>query len=177
MSFIAWLNQQYEERGLLKWAAFVFELVAALALFGLMVLTCADVVGRYFLHRPVPGATELTEMGLAVVVFSAMPVVTWRGGQIVVDLVDGFLPHAVIRGLVWLSTIIVASSLYFVALRVWELGARNLRRGIVSDFLHIPTAYVIQYIAVLSWITAVGLILYTVLGAFLRRPTNTGANP
>lgn len=168
MSFIAWLNRHYEERGPLKWLAFVFELAAAAALFGLMVLTCADVVGRYFLHSPVSGATELTEMGLAVVVFSAMPVVTWRGGQIVVDLVDAFFPGAVIRVLVWVSTVLVASSLYFVALRVWQLGARNLKRGIVTDFLHIPTGYVIQYIAILSWATAIGLLAYTLFNSFFR---------
>lgn len=174
-SFIAWLNQQYEERGLLMWAAFVFELLAAASLFALMILTCADVVGRYFLNRPVPGATELTEMGLAVVVFSIMPIVTWRGGQIVVDLFDNILPHAMLRALIWLSTALIGTSLYFVALRVWQLGARNLKRGIVSDFLHIPTGYVIQYIAIFSWLTVIGLIIHTALGALFVRSTTTGS--
>lgn len=165
MAFIAWINQHYEEKGPIKWLAFFLELIAAVVLFFLMVLTCADVVGRYFLNNPVKGATELTEMGLAVVLFSAMPVITWRGGHIVVDLIDSFLPNAVIKVLVWISTLLVSVSLYFAAVRVYEIGARSLRRGITSDFLHIPVGLVIQYIAVLSWITSAGLIIYSILNS------------
>lgn len=172
MAFIAWLNQHYEERGPIKWLAFLFELIAAVVLFALMVLTCADVVGRYFLNNPVKGATELTEIGLAVVLFSAMPVITWRGGHIVVDLIDSFVPNAVIRVLVWLSTLLVSASLYFAAIRIYEVGARSLKRGITTDFLHIPTGLVIQYIAVLSWMTAVGLILCTLLNSISMRNKN-----
>lgn len=176
MSFNAWLNQHYEERGPLKWVAFFFELIAALILFALMVLTCADVVGRYFLHNPVPGATELTEMGLAVVLFSAMPVITWRGGHIVVDLIDAILPNAVIRVLVWLSTLIVVTALYFAAVRIYELGARSLKRGIVTDFLHIPAGLVIQYIAILSWITAVGLVISVLLNSIKQHNIKKNGN-
>lgn len=169
MTFIAWINQQYEERGPIKWLAFLFELIAVVALFALMVLTCADVIGRYFLNNPVPGATELTEMGLAIVLFAAMPVITWRGGHIVVDLIDAFLPSAAIKLLVWVSTILVSSSLYFVAIRIYELGERSLKRGIVTDFLHIPAGIVIQYIAVFSWITAIGLVVCTVFNSIKNK--------
>ena len=159
MSFAAWLTSRYEEKGALKWAAFLLDLVAAVVLFALMVLTCIDVVGRYFFSRPLVGATELTEIGLAVVIFAAMPVITWRGGQIVVDLVDMFVSPKVLQVLALISTLLMTASLYFVAWRIYDLGARNLKRGIVTDFLFIPTGLVIQYIAILSWITAAGLIL------------------
>lgn len=165
MALIAWVNRKYEEKGPIKWLAFFLELIAAVVLFLLMVLTCADVVGRYFLSNPVKGATELTEMGLAVVLFSVMPVITWRGGHIVVDLIDSFLPNAFIRVLVWISTLFVSVSLYFAASRVYEIGARSLKRGITSDFLNIPVGLVIQYIAVLSWITSAGLIAYSLLNS------------
>lgn len=163
MSFIAWLNQNYEERGPIKWLAFLFELIAAVTLFALMVLTCADVIGRYFLNNPVVGAAELTEISLAIILFSVMPVITWRGGHIVVDLLDSVLPGAVIRVLGFVSTILIAVSLYFVAVRIYELGARDLRRGITTDFLYIPTGLVIQYIALFSFITALLLIVCTFL--------------
>src|SRR5690625_3627836 len=92
MAFVTWLNRHYEERGPLKWLAFLLELLAAVALFLLMCLTCIDVVGRYFFSRPLIGATELTEIGLSFVIFAAMPVITWRGGHIVVDLIDSYVP-------------------------------------------------------------------------------------
>src|SRR5690625_5581827 len=90
-----------------------------------------------------------------------MPVITWRGGQIVVDLIDGFAPPAVLRLLAWLSTLLITTSFYFVALRIYELGARDLKRGITTDFLHLPAGLFIQAIAILSWITALGLLVCT----------------
>lgn len=168
MSFASWLEQQYEERGLMQWLAFFFELIASIALFALMVLTCIDVVGRYFFHSPVLGAAELTEIGLAIVIFSSMPVITWRGGQIVVDLIDHVLPSKALKVLMMISSAIVALSLYFVAFRIYAIGARSLKRGIVTDFLSIPTGYIIQYIAIFSWITALGILVVTFLNAFKK---------
>ena len=143
--------------------AFFLDLIAASVLFAMMVLTCVDVVGRYFFSRPVLGATELTEIGLALVIFSAMPIISWRGGHIVVDLIDGFVSPWLLKVFTWVSTIVVVSSFYFVAFRIYELGARDLKRGIKTDFLHIPTGLVVQSIAVLSWITAMGLLITMVL--------------
>lgn len=169
MSFVSWLNKNYEERGLMRWLAFFFELISSLALFALMVLTCVDVVGRYFFHKPIIGAAELTEIGLAMVIFAALPIITWRGGQIVVDLIDHVLPSRALKVLMALSSTIVALSLYFVAFRIYAIGARNLSRGIVTDFLSIPTGYVIQLIAIFSWITALGIVIVTLLRIFQKK--------
>ena len=102
-------------------------------------------------------------------VFTSLPVITWKGGQIVVDLIDNFFSSKIIRLIAAISSVLVAISLYFVAFRIYAIGARTLKRGIVTDFLYIPTGYVIQYIAIFSWITALGLVLFTVLNAFKRR--------
>lgn len=169
MSFVSWLNQQYEEKGPMKWLAFVLELIASITLFAMMVLTCIDVIGRYFLHQPVLGATELTEIFLAVVLFAVMPVITWRGGQIVVDLIDNFVSAKVLRLLMALSTVLIATSMYFVAFRIFELGARNLKRGITTDFLFIPTGYVVQFIAIFSWLTVIGLLITTCIDLFSKK--------
>lgn len=171
MAFVEWIHSRYEERGPMKWVAFLLELGSAIILFLLMVLTCIDVVGRYFFSQPLVGATELTEIGLALVIFTAMPVITWRGGQIVVDLIDSIAPPLVLRILAWLSTVLIATSFYFVALRIYELGARNLKRGITTDFLHLPSGLFIQAIAVLSWITAIGLVICTILNTLTARET------
>ncbi|MDW8469595.1 MAG: TRAP transporter small permease subunit [Burkholderiales bacterium] len=47
-------------------------------LFAMMALTCVDVVGRYLLTRPVPGALEIIEILVAATVFLALPLVTLR---------------------------------------------------------------------------------------------------
>lgn len=171
-SFVSWMYEQYEEKGAMKWVAFVFELIAAVTLFAMMVLTCVDVVGRYFFHQPVLGATELTEIFLAIVLFSVMPIVTWRGGQIVVDLIDHFVSKTFIKVLTVISTLLIATSMYFVAMRIFEIGARNLKRGITTDFLFIPTGYVVQFIAIFSWFIVIGLLIVTFTSLFDSKSTS-----
>ena len=52
--------------------------VSALLLFILMMLTLVDVAGRNLIRQPVPGASELTEILLALVIFLMLPRVALR---------------------------------------------------------------------------------------------------
>ncbi|EMP56233.1 hypothetical protein MSNKSG1_10178 [Marinobacter santoriniensis NKSG1] len=158
MSLATWVNRHYSEKGPAKWLAFLLELVAASVLFLLMLTTCLDVAGRYLFNNPVPGATELTRLGLALMVFAAMPVITWRAGHIVVDLLDRVLGKKVVKALGLVSALMISSSMYFLAVRIFELGERSLRRGVVTEFLGLPSGYIVQYIAIMSWLTAAGVI-------------------
>ena len=162
MAFSAWITAHYEEKGPVAWLAFFLELIAALTLFFLMVLTCADVFGRYFLDNAVDGTTELTEMGIAILVFAEMPIVTWRGGHVVVDILDRMLGNTTIKVLGLLSAFLMSTSLYFLAVRIFELAARSHRRGEVTEYLQLPVGYIVQYIAIMSWITAGAMITYGV---------------
>jgi TRAP-type C4-dicarboxylate transport system permease small subunit len=63
--------------------AWVLTLVAALATFGMMLLTTADAAGRYLLNRPILAAYELTTNYLMIaVVFLAMPYAYRQGANI-----------------------------------------------------------------------------------------------
>ncbi|WP_276156013.1 TRAP transporter small permease subunit, partial [Sulfitobacter sp. Ks18] len=64
-------------------------MMASLALFALMVLTFADVVMRSVFNAPIEAATELIRIGIALIVFSALPILSWRSQHIAVDLLDG----------------------------------------------------------------------------------------
>ncbi|MBB1486217.1 TRAP transporter small permease [Oceanospirillum sediminis] len=160
MTFSAWLTAHYEEKGPVAWLAFFLELIAAVTLFFLMLLTCADVFGRYFLDNAVDGTTELTEMGIAILVFAEMPVITWRAGHVVVDILDRWMSNTLIKALGLLSAFLIASSLYFLADRIYYLAARALRRGEVTEYLQIPVGHIVEYIAIMSWITAGAMITY-----------------
>lgn len=162
MTFSAWITAHYEERGPIKWLAFALELIAAVTLMALMLLTCADVVGRYFFDNSVDGATELTEIGIAILIFAEMPVITWRGGHVVVDILDRMLGNTVLKALGLLSAFLISTSLYFLAERIYFLAARSMRRGEVTEYLEIPVGLIVQYIAVMSWVTAGAMITYGV---------------
>ncbi|HPQ96142.1 MAG: TRAP transporter small permease [Thiothrix sp.] len=160
MAFRAWLDAHYRERGLFMWLAFSLELVAVITLFLLMLLTCADVTGRYLFNNSIDGAIELTRIGLAIMVFAELPVISWRGGHVVVDLLDSIVSHRLIRVFSMLAALLIATSLYFVAWRIWELAERSLRRGEVTEYLKFPEGYLIYYIALMSWVTAATMITY-----------------
>lgn len=162
MTLSAWLTAHYEEKGPVAWLAFFLELIAAVTLFLLMLLTCADVFGRYFLGNSVDGTTELTEMAIAIMVFAEMPVITWRGGHVVVDILDRMLGNTLIKVLGLVAAFLMSTSLYFLAVRIFELAERSLRRSEVTEFLQFPVGYVVEYIAIMSWITAGLMISYGV---------------
>ena len=62
--------------------------LAATLLFLLMLLTLIDVVGRYGFNAPVNGSYEITELLLAAIIFSALPLVSAKDAHITVDLID-----------------------------------------------------------------------------------------
>jgi len=172
MSFSAWLSTHYEEKGLVKWIAFFLEVIAAITLLILMLLTCTDVLGRYLFDNSLDAASELTEICIAILVFAEMPIITWRGGHVVVDILDRLIGKKVIKVLDLLSIFVMSSSLYYVAHRIFYIGSRSIRRGEESEYLAIPMGHVVQYIAIMSWITAGTVITYGIY-ILLFPPTPT----
>ncbi len=174
MSFSAWLSTHYEEKGLVKWIAFFLEVIAAITLLILMLLTCTDVLGRYLFDNSLDAASELTEICIAVLVFAEMPIITWRGGHVVVDILDRFIGDKIIKILGLLSIFVMSSSLYYVAHRIFYIGGRSIRRGEESEYLAIPMGHVVQYIAIMSWVTAGAVITYGIyILLFPNTPTQS----
>jgi TRAP-type C4-dicarboxylate transport system permease small subunit len=160
MSMKNWMDKHYPEPNIYRWIGLGLEVISATVLFLLMVLTSLDVAGRYLFNNSVNGAFELTQMGLAIIVFAQMPLITWRGSHVVVDLLDHILGNRIVKILGIFSVFIVSSSFYFLALRIYELAERSLRREEVTEYLQIPTGYLTEYIAIMSWITAACMLTY-----------------
>lgn len=136
------------------WLAWALNLIAGIALIGLMVLTASDVIGRYFFNSPIDGATELTEIGVAIVVFAALPVISWRGESIVVDLFDGFYSPRIALWRQRVVYVIGACALVYMAQRVLVLGERSLSYGEVTEYLGIAKGYVFVGMAYTMFLTA-----------------------
>ena len=122
------------------------EGVAGATLFALMLLTTADVVGRYFFNLPILGTVELTQQMLAAVVFLSLPVACWREEHVSVDLLDAMRQMIV--------NLIIAVALWVIATRVWALGVRAFEWGDVTEFLRIPDGYLIYLIAIMLFLSA-----------------------
>ena len=64
----------------------ILEVITAILLFSMMILTFIDVIGRYLFNAPVYGAAEIIQILLIGVIFSAMPIVSKTNSHIAVEL-------------------------------------------------------------------------------------------
>ena len=124
--------------------------MVALALAFMMVLTVVDVAGRFLFNRPVPGSFEVMEFCLAIVVFSALPLVTWDRRHITVSLFDPFFRGAGYRAQ---QALIQAASLIamgIVCWRMWDQGDRLDRTQAITGYLEWPVAPIAYFMSVLA---------------------------
>ena len=133
-------------------------LLAAALMFCLMVLTCVDVVGRYFLNKPVVGGFEMTEMLLAALIFAGLPLVTLRSEHVMVDLLDPVTPDWLFRIQHVVATAIGAACTGYLA---WRLGLRAeelAARGETTSQLGFRVAWLAWAMSLLMALTAAALL-------------------
>lgn len=139
---------------------------AAVILFALMALTFGDVVGREF-NAPIPGAYDLTKLSLGVLLFTALPLVTWEEKHLTVDLVVGAIPARLRRPLRVASVLLSAFVLSVFAWRLWVQGLSLADYGQKAETLGVPVAPMAYFLAVFAGLAAVVSLLLAV--AILNR--------
>ena len=158
---------QSTEKGPIKWLVLFLQAIAAVTLFALMLITCVDVVGRYVFNSPLTGSTELTEIAVGIVVFAVVPVISSRNDHIVVDLLDPLFPAraSFIRSVV--INIVVCIALIFLGQRINVLAARSLSYGEVTEYLEIPTGWMMHFMGYVCWVTAFLVVTLGIFRAFV----------
>lgn len=154
------------EKGPIKWLVLFLQIVSAVTLFALMLITCVDVVGRYVFNSPLTGSTELTEIAVGIVVFSVLPILTWRNDHIVVDLLDPFFPALAqfIRSII--INVCIAAGLVYLGQRINVLGERSLSYDEVTEYLHIPTGWMMHFIGYICWVSALMAVTLGIYRAY-----------
>lgn len=132
--------------------------VAALALVGMVLLTCVDVIGRYVLNQPLTGAFELSEMAMGALVFASLPLVTLRRQQVTVDLLDWLVPRTWRTAQDTVANLVAALCVVAVAWRLWVKAQEMMHTGETSAVLKIPVYPLVYYMAVLSLLTALVIL-------------------
>jgi len=115
----------------------VLGVAASALLFGLMVLTFADVVARYLFNRPIRGAFEVTELTLLVLIFAGLPLVSHADEHVTMDFIDHLLPPAGRRALVRLVHAICGAVMVFLTWQVWIKAGKISSYGDTTDVLRI----------------------------------------
>ena len=115
----------------------VLGVAASVLLFGMMLLTFADVVARYLLNRPIRGAFEVTELTLLVLIFAGLPLVSRADEHVTMDFIDRLLPPAGQRALVRIAHAACAAIMFFLTWQVWIKAGKISGYGDTTDVLRI----------------------------------------
>lgn len=131
----------------------------------IVVLTFADVLGRYLFASPVKGSVEIIEFAMAMVIFTALPLVTRQRGHVTVSLIDNM-----VKGLGRKVKLVVCDAISAVALGLltWRLylqGKDDLESGsatIVLGMPHAPLSFTLTFFAGLTTLLMLALIWRTI---------------
>jgi TRAP-type C4-dicarboxylate transport system permease small subunit len=100
--------------------------LGSIALFIMMLLTTADVIGRYFFNRPVLGALEITEFLVLILIFSFLAHSQAKKSHVSVDLLVQHLPKW-IRTAIDITNHILCLGFMALIVRMGFLRAMEIR--------------------------------------------------
>lgn len=139
-------------------------LMSAMALFGIMWLTVVDVTGRKFFNNSVPGGLEITEVLMVVVIFGALPLVSWRNEHVVFDSLDALIPDWLKGIQARLIHLICAGVFAYLARLLVQRAERFAEYGDTTAYLLMPVAPVAYLMAALLGVTALAHLIQVLIG-------------
>ena len=153
------------------WLRRTLGAMVALVLFSIMGITFCDVFMRYWFSAPIRGASEIVRFGMAILIFSAFPLVTLSQQHITVNLLQGRFGRV---GSWFQHLFVLLASGIAVGIMTWQLasdGADLARNRITTTVLEWPLAPLSYFMSALSGITLLVLVALTLvhLAALLRR--------
>jgi len=114
--------------------------LAAVVLMLLMIITFIDVLGRYLFSAPLPGAFELTEIMMAMLIFAGLPLVSRANQHVTVNLIVGILSPQTLHLQRLITQAIMAVVLAVMSWRMWIKAAEMLEQGDETSYLLLPIA-------------------------------------
>ena len=133
-------------------------IVAAVAIFSMMALTCADVILRLF-RMPIPGTYEIVSFMGAVAVSFAIAHTSVEKGHVAVSLVVQLLPK---RAQAVIESILAALGIILFALIAWQsvlYGLDCQSSGEVSLTLQLPFYPIIYGVALGAGVVCLVLLV------------------
>ena len=114
------------------------SLLAGIVLLWIVIITCVDVVGRYFFNSPLYAGAELIKVSMAGVIFLSIPYMFFKNEHIIVDLFPWFKRGYLgwFLGLVFLA--IGGYSLWIIGDKTFSLAMRSLEDGDTYEYILAP---------------------------------------
>jgi TRAP-type C4-dicarboxylate transport system permease small subunit len=135
-------------------------LLSAIPVALIVVLTFVDVFGRYLFASPIRGSVEIIEYAMALLIFTALPLITRHRQHVSVGLLDGVTRGLWQRVRVSLCDAISAAAL---ALMTWRLAVQSLadwtagQASVVLGLPHAPLGFAMTALSAVATIVMLGL--------------------
>lgn len=151
-------------RSSLKTAVTILENISGVVILIMMLLTFADVIGRYVFHSPIFGGTEIISALLALAIFSGLGVINARDDHIVVELFDAPFKR-LLTPIVYEISIQVFSvfCMGLIAVVLFEHAWESYTQNKLTVVLEMPLYYITATIAVFAVISVLSQIAGVVL--------------
>jgi TRAP-type C4-dicarboxylate transport system permease small subunit len=146
---------------LARWTRYALTAMVSITIFAMMMLTTADVVGRALFSKPIKGSFEIVTFLLAILIFCALPLVTWDEKHINVRLFDHWIAGPVQRLLALAWTAIMTIIMALITWRMWIQADLMAQGRHVTGFLEWPIAPIAYFMSVLSGVTTIILVVQT----------------
>jgi TRAP-type C4-dicarboxylate transport system permease small subunit len=137
----------------------IAEIVTAALIFIMMMLTFADVVGRYIFIAPIFGAAEMIQFLLAMTIFGGLCLVNARDEHITVELFEPQLDRRIPTARRIIVQLFSVGMMAVIAYQLYEFALDAQRVGTRSVVLEWPFATVAFTVAGLSIVSLVMQIL------------------
>jgi TRAP-type transport system small permease protein len=161
---------------MLKRVEILVGILGASLLFLLMAVTFIDVFGRNLLNRPLVGASELTEVLLACIIFLMLPQVALRQQHIIIDLIDNVIARPVRIVLDIAAALLSAGMFTLIAQQLWVLGTKAAGYADATPSLGIPLAPVFYFVAILAGFNVIAFLI-TIPAIVMHREPEAPSEP
>lgn len=164
--------QEVAQAGKLSGWEIPLGILASVLMLLIVGLTFVEVFTRYVFAKPIKGASEIIQFAMALMIFTALPLITARRGHVTVSLIDDAIRGALKRVV---DAIVDLCSLIAVGIIAWRLFVDATDRVASSDatvVLNWPMAPLVYAMSALAAVTAVVQVGMLFERLFRTRPTS-----
>ena len=131
----------------------ILSWVSGIILFLMAAMMTVHVVGRYVFHAPIPGAQELVQMSLVLIVYCGMPFASYKRRHLSVDAVTRVLKPIPQNILAFIMELLCIAVAVLLALKLGEqANAYFISRATQTTMaLKLPYFIFYYFAAFLSW--------------------------
>jgi TRAP-type C4-dicarboxylate transport system permease small subunit len=144
------------------------QVIAGVALTGIMGVTVTDVILRAF-GRPIVGSYEIVALLGALVVAFSLPFTSWVRGHIFVDVLVQRLPRTSQKAIHFITRSLGMLLFFFIAWNLFKMGLDLKKSGEVSPTLQIPfypVVYGVGIACILLFLVLLGDLVKLVRGKY-----------